>query len=390
MELSPKAQAVELIRNSNQILILGHSDPDGDSVGSSLAMKLALDKLGKQSEVVLMGSLPENCAFLPGFANIKQGLSASNDLVITIDTRNTGEELRLGHKKIAETHQVVIVVSPPKGSLLTDDVTITRSRPKYDLVIILDCATLERLGDLPQTQPDLFFETPTVSLDHHASNSYFAKVNWVDMTATSTSEMLVSLFEALGKGENLLDEDIATALLTGLITDTGSFQNQSTTPKSLTVAAQLVAAGARQQEIIDKIFRTKPLSTLKLWGKILSRIEENTELSFAWSAVTAEDITSVGAKPTDTSGLIDELLKTAEGMKFVFLLSERDGQIHGTLRAVDSATQVLKLAKLFEGGGHQNAAAFSVEGTLEQKQEEIVKKISAAVAEGPTLMDLNH
>lgn len=390
MELTPKAQTVELIRNSNNILILSHTNPDGDAIGSALAMKLALDKLGKKSEVVLLGDLPQSCDFLPGFSGVKQELSASNELVITIDTRSTGEDLKLGHKKMAETHQVVIVIAPQKGSLLPDDVTITRSRPKYDLVIILDCSTLERLGDLPTTQPDLFFETPTVSLDHHATNSYFAKVNWVDMTATSTSEMLVSLFEALGRGENLLDEDIATALLTGIITDTGSFQNQSTTPKSLTVAAQLVAAGARQQEIIDRIFRTKPLTTLKLWGKILSRIEENVELGFAYSSITAEEIALVGAQPKDTSGLIDELLKTAAGMNFVFLLSERDGKIHGSLRALSSATSVSEFAKLFNGGGHTNAAAFEVEGTLAEKQAEIVQKITEAVTNSPKLIDLNR
>lgn len=379
MELSPKAQAVELIRNSQNILVLTHSDPDGDALGSSLAFLQVLEKLGKTAEVILDGHVSSYLEFLPGFNRTKKELAASNDIIITIDTANTGETLKLGHKKIEDEHQVMIVISPTKGVLLPEDITVTRSRPKYDLIIALDCASLERLGSFAEQMPEMFYETPTVSIDHHTGNSYFAKVNWVDITAAATAEMLVSLFESLGRGENLLDADVATNLLVGLTTDTSSFRNGNTTPKALTVAAQLIAAGARQQEIIDKIFRTKPLTTLKLWGKALSKLEEEADYRFAWSAVTAEDAREVGANPKDTSDVADELLKSTAGVDFIVLLYENEDRVCGSFRSVVSTFDVSEMAKLFGGGGHKVAAAFKMPGTLAEHQEEILSKIREAV-----------
>lgn len=381
MEMTPKAQAVELIRSSERILIISHSDPDGDALGSALALSLALKKIGKKIDVAAAGRLDQTSSFLPGFNTITQELQASNDLILTIDTRSTGEDLKLGHKKVADKHQVVIAVSPPKGSLLPEDVTISRSRAKYDLVIILDCSNLERIGPLLADFPDLLFEVPTISVDHHSDNAYFAKVNWVDMTSTSTAEMLVSLIEALGRNEVLLDADIATCLLTGLITDTDSFQNISTTPKSLTVAAQLIAAGARQQEIIEKIYRTKRFITLKLWGKILSNIKENKQLRFAWASIRQREMREIGFNPEESKGpLVDELLKSIAGVDFVFLLSEKDGEIHGSLRSVKPIFNVSEIAKLFGGGGHIPASGFALSGSLDEREEEIIQKITDFVS----------
>lgn len=375
MELTPKAQAAELIRASTKVLILTHNDPDGDAVGSSLALSLALKKIGKQPEVAFFGETQENLVFLPTFSEAKTELSASNELVITIDTRQTGEDLRLGQKKLEDKHQLMIVVTPQKGALLPDDVTITRARPKYDLVVILDTASTEMLGDIYKDVPELFFETPTINIDHHATNSYFGKVNWMDMTATSTAEMMVSLIESLGRQDILLDADIATCLLTGLLTDTNSFQNTNTTPKSLTVAAQLVAAGARQQEIIEKVFKTKKLATLKLWGKILSNLQEEPELKFAWTTVDETEMKAAGVEDHSTGGFIDDLLRTAAGLDFVLLLKEKNGEIRGSLRSVSQGFNVAEIAQLFDGGGHLAASGFSVAGALEAKKAEIIATI---------------
>ncbi|MEX0594706.1 MAG: bifunctional oligoribonuclease/PAP phosphatase NrnA [Patescibacteria group bacterium] len=381
MEVTPKAQIVELIRSADSILILTHGDPDGDAIGSSLGLRLSLLKLKKKVDVIFTGEVAENLKFLPGFAEAKTELDSGNELVLTIDTRSTGEDLRLGHKKLPEKHQVTIIVSPQKGTLVPEDITVTRARPKYDLVVILDCADQDRLGDVLTKHPDLLYEVPTVSIDHHSTNSYFAKVNWVDMTSTATAEILLSLIEALGRNETLLDENIATCLLTGLITDTGSFQNPSTTPKSLTVAAQLVAAGAHQQEIIDKVFRTKSLAMLKLWGRILSNIVENQELGFAWASIREREIKEVtGSEKVSKGELIDELLKNVADVDFVFLLSEKEGRVNGSLRSVKSGFNVAEVAQLFGGGGHTPASGFSIPGTLDEKEPEIIKSITEEIA----------
>ena len=381
MEVTPKAQIVELISSANSVLLLTHEDPDGDAIGSVLGLRGALLKLNKTVDVVFNGEIAENLKFLPGFSSAKFQVDGSNELILTIDTRSTGEDLRLGHKKDKDKHQVKIVISPQKGTLLPDDVVITRSRPRYDLVIMLDCTTQERIGDVLSMFPDLLYEVPTISIDHHGTNSFFAKVNWVDMTATSTAEILVSLIEALGKDKQLLDENIATSLLTGLITDTGSFQNASTTPKSLTVAAQLVAIGARQQEIVGQIFKTKSLAMLKLWGRILSNLQEDMELGFAWATITEKETKEVtGSDKVSKGELIDEILKNVVEVDFVFLLSEKEGRVMGSLRSVKPGFNVANIAGLFGGGGHLPASGFSVTGTLAEKEGYIIATISKEVA----------
>lgn len=375
MELTPKAQAVELIKQSQKILILTHRDPDGDALGSLLALRAALTKLGKEVEAILDGRINPVFSYLAGFQEIQgKRLAASNDLVITIDTRNTGEDLKLGYKKLSSEHRIQIVITPPKGALMPEDVSVERSMPKFDLVIILDTPSYERLGSFYQEFPDLFFEVPTISIDHHVNNAYPGKVNWVDMTATSTAEMLVSLIEAISRGEPLIDEDIATALLTGLITDTGSFQNMSTTPKALTVAAQLVAAGGKHQMIMERV-KTKSLTTLKLWGRALSRVQDNSELRYVWTEVLPEDFEVTGAAIGEDGELIDELLKSVTVADFVFTLSQRDQIVKGKLRSVVKDVDVSQLASAFGGGGHKMAASFEIEGNLEDLRGEILTKI---------------
>jgi len=374
MELTPKTQAVELIKQADRILILTHEDPDGDAVGSTLALKAALKKIGKSAQAVFTGRL-KDFSYLLGFDEVRNSkLEASNDLIITIDTRNTGEGLNLGYKKLPESRRINIVITPPKGELLPEDVTVERSSPKFDLVIILDTPTTGLLGPIHEEFPSLFYETPTIVIDHHATNAYFGKINWVDLTAASTAEMLVSLIESLSRDEPLIDEAIATCLLTGLITDTGSFQNLNTTPKALTVAAQLVAAGARHQEIIDRV-RTKSLTTLKLWGLALSRVAVDETARFVWTEVTEADLKEVNAEAGDDSGLIDELLKTVSEVDFALVLSQRGDFIDGNLRSIAKNLDVSEIARMLGGGGHKAASGFRLSGKLEEKRSEILEKI---------------
>ena len=379
MELTPKAQAVELIRQSQNVLILTHTDPDGDALGSLLALRMVLQGLGKNVDAVLDGDNPSSLSYLSGYDEVKnKTITPSNDLIITIDSRNTGENLKLGYKKITDEHRIQIVITPPRGTLLPEDVRVERSMPKYDAVVVLDCPSFDWLGPIYSSFPDLFIETPTVLVDHHVTNSYPAKVNWVDMTATSTAEMLVALIEALGRGENLLDERVATCLLTGLITDTGSFQNVNTTSKSLTVAAQLVAAGANHQEIIERI-NTRSLTTLKLWGRALAKIQENKELGYLWTELAMTDFEDLGLPAGDSENFIDELLKSATDVDFVFVLTEKEGVVRCSFRSVAKDFDVARIAQLFGGGGHKPAAGCQLDGTIDTSRSEFLTKIDAFI-----------
>jgi len=384
MELSPKQQAVEMMRSAQRVLVLSHVDADGDAIGSMLALTAALEKLKKEVTAAMDGTIPAPFQFLPRVDAIGSRVSAGQEFTISLDTSGVEIE-KLGYKALPEENKLNIVVSTKTGTIEPGQVTLGTSGALYDLVIVLDSPDLDRLGSLYDQDPELFYKVPVVNIDHHPSNEYYGKVNWVDVTATSTAEMLVSLIEALSSAatssgeaaQPLMDEDIATALLTGLTTDTGSFQNANTTPKSLTVAAQLVGSGARQQEIIRYIFKTKPLTTLKLWGKALTHITAVPMGRFVYATLSAGDFAAAGASPDESSGVIDELIKSAPGIDFVMLVVERNGGVHGSLRATEKNVDVSTIARIFGGGGHEMAAAFHLDQTtLEREMKRIVTKIS--------------
>lgn len=375
MELTPKQQTIELVKGAQKILILSHINPDGDALGSMLALVLVLKKMGKEAVAVSTSVLAENLHFLPTKDNLTSTFSGTKDFIISVNTSKTKVD-KLGYKNIVEENKLNIVVTPVSGLFRPEDVTFTYGSYKYDLIVVLDSPDLDRLGAIYDDNTELFFETPVVNIDHHPGNDHFGKVNWVDLTATSTAEILVALIESLGRDKPLLDADIATSLLTGIITDTGSFQNANTTPKSFTVAAQLVAAGARQQEIIKWIFKTKSLSTLKLWGRVLENVQEEKESRFIWSAISRVDFANAGADDSASSGVLDELLKTAPGIDFAVLLSEKNDGLHGSFRAAKAGVDVAEIVRIFGGGGHEAAAAFNLVGeTLESRGRDVIQKI---------------
>jgi phosphoesterase RecJ-like protein len=384
MELSPKQQAIELVRSADRVLVLTHIDPDGDAIGSLLALTLTLRKLKKTVMAAVAGNVPTAMSFLPSLDSIAHQITGGKEFTISIDTSEVEVE-KLGYKTLPEEKKLNVVVTTKNGVLEPRHVTLGTSLTPYDLIIVLDAPDLDRLGDLYDKDPELFYNVPVINIDHHPSNEYYGKVNWVDVTATSTAEILVSLIEALGSSGHgdempqttLVDPDIATALLTGITTDTGSFQNTNTTPKSLTIAAQLVGSGARQQEIIRHIFKTKPLTTLRLWGKALTHITSVPLGRFVYSTLSAADYHEAGAKSDESSGVVDELMKSAPGIDFVMLIVERNGGVHGSLRATDKSVDVSTVARIFGGGGHEMAAAYHLENTtLEREKKRIITKIT--------------
>lgn len=374
MEASIKQQVSELIKGSKDILLVSHKNPDGDALGSLLALKIVLEKLGKKVTAVTADAPNPIFDFLPRIGEIKREVEGSSDLIVSLDI-SKAEISKIGYKKDENAKKVNIMITPRDGERFTpQDVVATDSRPTFDLVISVDTPNLERLGEIANPA-DLFYEIPLINIDHHPSNEKFGKLNLIELVATSSAEILVSLFESISKDNQLLDGDIATCLLTGLIYDTSSFQNVNTTPKSLTVAAQLVAAGGRQQEIVKSLYKTKSMETLKLWGLVLTKVKEDSAHKFLWSAVSKEEITQTGADEAALSGVVDELLKSATDVDFAMLLSERDGHLHGSLRSIAKGVNVASIAEAFGGGGHEVAAAFRIEGDLKSNEDQVLTKI---------------
>jgi phosphoesterase RecJ-like protein len=368
MELTAKQQAISAIEKANHILLISSANPDGDSVGSALAMYHALAKIGKKATLACADPIPSSLQFLPGSDKFVSNISKNREFVIKLNIKNIkAKEVRYE----TEGDELKLIVVPENGNFQASDLSVGSGKSPYDLLIVFDAADVDMLGKIYDDNTELFFETPLIVIDHHASNEFYGEVNLVEVTATSTCEVLVSLLESLDA--KIIDEDIATCLMTGLVSDTGSFQNSNTTPKSLTVAAQLSALGACHQEIVKNLFKTKSYTQLRLWGRVLSRLKHDAEHRLVWSLAKLTDYQETGALPAETGGLIDELMTSAPEADYVILISEREpGEIYGSIRSAKGIDSV-PLAQALGGGGHPGAAGFKLSGlTLESAEEHVL------------------
>ncbi len=376
--MTPLQQIVNTLKGSEKILVLGHQGPDGDSVGSTLGLLLALRKLGKNVSVASADPIPHVLDFLPNLDDIESSIAGANDLVVSFPLGDR-KDAEIFHK--IEDGNLKVFVRPVGGNPFTsEDAKFEAGEADYDLIICVDVPDLPQLGKLFETNPNIFYETPVINIDHHPSNTGYGKVNFVDTTAASSSELVLRLIKTLESEENkkLIDEDIATLILTGIITDTGSFQNANTTPRSFEVSADLIEAGGRQQEIIQHVYKTKQLSTLKLWGKVLSKIEFDADHRIVWSTVTDDDFKQSEAGDADVNGIIDELLTNAPGAEVVLLLKQKGDLVSGSLRTTTPAVSASEIAGIWGGGGHLQAAGFKIP---DQKVEVAINEVLAKIRE---------
>lgn len=351
-------QIVELIKKSQNILVLPSAPADGDCLGSAVSLYLSLKKLNKDVTVVCADTVPDLLQFLPNIKVVGDKLVSSTDFVITLDCQNAKVD---SIKSFLDGDRINIIITPKSGRLTERDVFFNKGTLNFDLIITVDTAELTQLKGIYENNPEIFYQIPVINIDHHISNTHFGKINYVDIMASSTTELLFPLLQELGRseGQELIDEDIATLLLTGIITDTGSFQNANTTPKSFEVSADLIALGARQQEIIQQIYKTKQLSQLKLWGRVLSKIQTDEAYKIVWSAVSQQDFKDTESSEDQTGDIIDELMTNAPGAEIIFLMKEKkDGTATVSMRTTSSAIDASKIAENFGGGGHTQAAGF--------------------------------
>ncbi|MBP9751004.1 MAG: DHH family phosphoesterase, partial [Candidatus Peribacteraceae bacterium] len=266
MSLTPNqySAATEILKRYKRILVVPHANVDPDGLSSALACYQVFKSLGKDVTVICPDVLPEALEFLPGFEKLQQRIDATQEFVITINLQDGVEVDKLRYT--VEDQRVNIIVVPKKGAIRSQQISLAEGERSYDLIVVVDTADTALLGSFYTDHIDLFNGVPVLNIDHHISNAGYGQVQLIDPTAASATEVLYGWFQSDTDMKQALSADLATLLLTGLITDTRSFQNPNTTPKSLEVAAELLEKGARQQEIIQHIYKTKPLSTLKIWG----------------------------------------------------------------------------------------------------------------------------
>lgn len=349
---------------------------DGDSLGSSLALYLIFKKMGKQVTVVCADPVPDAFKFLPTTKVISDQFEAAKDFIVTLDCKKA--KINTIRTKLEED-KVNIIITAKKGQFSAKDVSFDHGENKYDLIITVDTGDLEQLGRFYEDNTQMFTQIPLINIDHHASNDHFGKINYVDIMSSATTELLIPLIQDFERDQNmkLMDPDIATLLLAGIVTDTGSFQNANTTPRSFAASALLIKYGARQQEIIQHVFKTKNLSTLKLWGRILSKIKVDESHHIVWSTITTKDLQDAKANPDETGGIIDELLSNAPDSEIVLLLKQKEeGVISGSVRTPNERIDASQIAEMFGGGGHVQAAGFKIESNdFEETEKMVLEKV---------------
>lgn len=298
-----------LIEEKNVFLLIGHEDPDGDSIGSLLAMTQYLEGRGKEVLAVCKSPVPKLFNFLD------------------------------------------------KVFLLQQDV----QKSDYEAIILLDNGDLKRTGFPEVVSLAKKHKKVLVNIDHHIRNDIWklADLNLADLSASSTSEIVYKLLTFL---EADINPSMATALLTGMYYDTGGFHHSNTTDEVLKVSSELLHLGANLKKISKSVSQNRSVNMLKLWGIALDRIIVDKKRSIATTFLTRDDIETVGANEEEISGLVN-LLNTASEIRVALLLYETgDGKIKGSLRTEEDKVDVAKFAGLMGGGGHKKASGFSLHG----------------------------
>ncbi len=304
MELTLLEQAAALLRASRTPVIILPHPPSSDSLAAGLGLLLILEKIGKNARVVSPNfTLPPGHDFLPKSRAVEQQLSALRNFIITVDLNRTKLE-SLSYD--IDGDKLHIYLTPRSGFYEAKDVTTSAGNYAFDAIITLDLPSLEGLGPLYHDNAEFFYHTPVLNIDHHPANNRYGHVNLVDVVASSVSEIIFELIKVLGFEQ--LDEQIATSLLTGIISKTKAFQTQAVTPRSLAVASHLMTAGARRDEIIKHLYQTKSLATLKLWGRALSKIQTSADQRAVWSSITRRDLEETRATSDEAAGVLDELM----------------------------------------------------------------------------------
>ncbi len=312
-------QIIAKITEASSILIIANGT-NGDSVSAGLALRAFLKKLEKDVILLSSSSISQKFNFLPEISEVKDKIDLTKSFVVDVSTKKN-QVAEMSYKK--EGDKLSIYLKPAKGEFTKEDVSFRTSSFPYDLVVLVGVSSLDQLGEFYNKHAELFFEVPLVNIDFRGNNESYGQFNLVSLSATSCSEIVldfINKFEA-----SLIDENIATQLLAGIIAETDSFQHVRTTPQTFLKASQLVTLGAKQQDIINSLYKTKSLGLLKLWGRVLARLKQDTESSLAYSAINQNDIEKSTASPSDVELIIKEMAQQL-GFAKIFLFMKEESE----------------------------------------------------------------
>jgi len=318
----PRA-VIEALARGRQVLVVSHENPDADTLGAALGIRTILASRGAQVTLVCTDVPPPLYAFLPGIADFR---------------------------------------TDPDEAVA------------YDLLVIVDCGSLDRVGAVRDRHADLFAALPTVVIDHHASNGAAGASDWVEPSAAATCEMVALVAVAFGTPLDVNDSMMAAALMAGIIMDTATFAHPNATPRTLAVSAALVEAGAPLSEISRLLYRSKPGTQLRLFGRVLDRLATSADGLVVYSTLTLADIADIGALSSHSEGIID-LLSQAEDAEVAVLFKEAGPTTTRiSVRTRPGGVDATVLTGIFGGGGHARAAGASVATNATEARTSVLRE----------------
>ncbi len=319
--LDLEQQIFRQLEKSKSPLIVFPADWSGDSVAAALALFIFLKNLGLNPEIA--ASQPDinkhSLAFLPSFQAIQAGLHNLRRFIVSLDISQAKVQQI---KYTVDEARLNFIISPSTGWFKPEDVTSRADDFKYDLIITLGTSNLESLGKIYDDNIEFFYKTTIINIDNHPTNEDFGQINFVDLNSVATSETLFYLLKNY-KGE-LVNEDAATCLLAGIIQQTKNFKTPNLTPRTLLTSSQLITLGARREEIVNNLYRSRDISSLKLWGRILNNLKSSKKDEILWSSLLGPDFKDCDSSPAMIDDLVDELMASVPSAKLIVIIYETD------------------------------------------------------------------
>jgi phosphoesterase RecJ-like protein len=358
MALTQVQQAIELIQRAERILVATRQPATTDALAAVASVLLFLNKAGKTADAVVLDfDLQKAPAFLRGLEAVRPAMGAVRAFEVLLDvSQNKLDQLNYDVKD----GRLKITLVPQTGEWSPKDVAFRHGQDRYDLVLALDCPDAHALGDLFRDHADFLYRSNIINIDRDPGNEHWGQLNLIDLTAVSTTEILFDLFVSWNR--NLIDEDIATALLAGMIAKTQSFRTSNVSPKTLQTASELVAMGARREQVVHGLWRTRTIPTLKLWGRALARLESDRQTGLVWTTLTRQDFVEAGTDEKSLEGIVRELVAYAPESKVIVLFHECQEAHRGVVAQIHTLPpySASELGRIFGAHGSREQVEFSL------------------------------
>lgn len=283
--------------------------------------------------------------FLQNIPLVQHEVPSGNQLAIKISNSHA-QPGELRYEKVDDGLTVFITPKQGSGVFTKEDVSVIPAANKVDLVIIIGAANFEELGKLYTENTKLFFETTNINIDINPENEYYGTINFVQPSASSFSEVVMDIVTSMPKA--LENKTISTGLLAGIISQTGSFRDPKTTPQALMKASKLVDAGANRQDIVQYLFKTKPLPLLQLWGRALARLTASTDKKVLTAIVTLADVEKTQVAHEDLPIILRDIIEMVTGYSLAALFVEEQDAVQILLAGLPHEN-ISKIAKELAG-----------------------------------------